>query len=75
MRVVDSFVVGGTSAGPSLPGVLLQQMLGTRIAINPISRGLFVPTPKGIKVASKGDRIILYDDDTLNVEVSDREKD
>lgn len=74
MRVVDSFVIGGTNAGPSMPGVRLQQMLGTQIFIDVLSHKLHVPTLEGTKVASKGDRIILYDDGTLDVEVSDREK-
>lgn len=67
-RVVDSFTVGGTKAGPSLPGARLQQMLGTRIVIDMSSRTLYVPTIKGVVQARTGDRIILYDDDTLEVE-------
>lgn len=67
-RVVDSFTVGGTKAGPSLPGARLQQMLGTRIVIDMSSRTLYVPTMKGIVQARTGDRIIIYDDDTLEVE-------
>ena len=67
-RVVDSFTVGGTKAGPSLPGARLQQMLGTRIVIDMSSRTLYVPTMKGIVQARTGARIILYDDDTLEVE-------
>lgn len=67
-RVVDSFTVGGTKAGPSLPGARLQQMLGTRIEIDMSSRTLYVPTMKGVVQARIGARIILYDDDTLEVE-------
>ena len=67
-RVVDSFTVGGTKAGPSLPGARLQQMLGTRIVIDMSSRTLYVPTMKGVVQARTGTRIILYDDDTLEVE-------
>ena len=67
-RVVDSFTVGGTKAGPSLPGARLQQMLGTKIVIDMSSRTLYVPTMKGIVQARTGARIILYDDDTLEVE-------
>ena len=67
-RVVDSFTVGGTKAGPSLTGARLQQMLGTKIVIDMSSRTLYVPTMKGVVQARTGDRIILYDDDTLEVE-------
>lgn len=67
-RVVDSFTVGGTKAGPSLPGARLQQMLGTKIVIDMSSRTLYVPTMKGVVQARTGARIILYDDDTLEVE-------
>lgn len=67
-RVVDSFTVGGTKAGPSLPGTRLQQMLGTRIAIDMSSRTLYVPTMKGVVQARTGARIVLYDDDSLEVE-------
>ena len=67
-KVIDSFVVGGTKAGPSLPGARLQQMLGKRIAIDMSSRTLYVPTMKGVVQARTGDRIILYGDDTLELE-------
>lgn len=67
-RVVDSFTVGGTKAGPSLPGARIQQMLGTKIVIDMSSRTLYVPTMKGVVQARTGARIILYDDDTLEVE-------
>lgn len=67
-KIVDSFVVGGTKAGPSLPGARLQQMLGTRIVIDISSRTLYVPTLKGVVQARAGARVVLYDDDTLEVE-------
>ena len=67
-RVVDSFTVGGTKAGPSLPSARLQQMLGTRIVIDMSSRTLYVPTMKGVVQARTGARIVLYDDDSLEVE-------
>lgn len=67
-KVIDYFTVGGTKAGPSLPGARLQQMLGTRIEIDMSRRTLYVPTMRGIVQASTGDQIILYDDDTLEVE-------
>lgn len=66
-RVIDNFVVGGTSAGPSMPGAYLQRMLGSRITINIFTHELTVPTPNGLVIASKGDEIILYDDGTLEV--------
>ena len=66
-RIIDSFVVGGTPAGPSMPGAYLQRMLGTRITINIFTHELTVPTPDGLTIASKGDEIILYDDGTLEV--------
>lgn len=67
-KVIDSFTVGGTKAGPSLPGARLQQMLGTRIKIDMFSHRLLVPTPNGVAVANIGDCVVLYDDDTLGVE-------
>lgn len=67
-RIIDSFVVGGTPAGPSLPGYLLQRMIGTRISVNIVKHELCVPTPHGWCTACKGDRIMLYDDGTLGVE-------
>ena len=69
-NILDSFIVGGTNAGASLPGERLQAMLGTRIAMNITTRELHVPTPYGPIIAHKGDRIILYDDNTLGVELS-----
>lgn len=67
-KIVDSFVVGGTALGPSLPGTRLQQMLGSRIEILFGRMQLAVPTQNGRVIARRGDRIILYDDDTLEVE-------
>lgn len=67
-KVIDYFTVGGTKAGLSLPGARLQQMLGTRIEIDMSRCTLYVPTMRGIVQASTGDQIILYDDDTLEVE-------
>ena len=67
-KVIDSFTVGGTKAGPSLPSARLQQMLGTRIVIDMSSRTLYVPTMKGVVQARTGARIVLYDDDSLEVE-------
>ena len=67
-KVIDSFLVGGTKAGASLPGARLQQMLGKTIAIDMSSRTLYVPTMKGVVQARIGDRIVLYDDDSLEVE-------
>ena len=52
-KVIDSFTVGGTKAGPSLPGARLQQMLGTRIEIDMSSRTLYVPTLKGRCTSSR----------------------
>ncbi len=74
-RVVDSFTVGGTKAGPSLPGARLQQMLGTRIAIDMSSRTLYVPTMKGVVLARTGARVVLYDDDSLEVEYGQQDED
>ena len=67
-KIVDSFVVGGTASGTSLPGTRLQQMLGSRIEILFGRMQLAVPTQNGIIIANRGDRIVLYDDDTLEVE-------
>lgn len=67
-KVIDYFTVRGTKAGPSLPGARLQQMLGTRIEIDMSRHTLYVPTMRGVVQASTGDQIILYDDDTLEVE-------
>lgn len=68
MKVIDSFIIGGTKAGASMPGVKLQRMLGSRIAINIATKTLYVPTKRGIVQASRGDRIVLYEDDSLEVE-------
>lgn len=48
MRIIDSFTIGGTKVGASLPGMKLQGMLGSRIAINMASQTLYVPTKHGI---------------------------
>lgn len=66
-RIIDSFVIGGTPAGPSMPGANLQRMLGGRITINIFTHELTVPTPNGLVIARKGDEILLYDDGTLDV--------
>lgn len=70
-KVIDSFTVGGTQAGPSLPGVRLQRMLGTTIKIDMANHVLFVPNAQGAVIAGRGDRILLYDDDTLEVQNDD----
>lgn len=67
-KVIDYFTVGGTKAGSGLPGARLHQMLGMRIKIDMSRRTLYVPTMMGVVQASTGDQIILYDDDTLEVE-------
>lgn len=74
-KVIDSFTVGGTKAGPSLLGARLQQMLGTRIAIDMSSRTLYVPTMKGVVLARTGARVVLYDDDSLEVEYGQQDED
>lgn len=66
-NIIDSFTVGGTNVGASMPGVYLQRMLGTRIKIDVDMHQLTVPTPYGYVYASAGDTIVLYDDDTLAV--------
>lgn len=66
-KIIDSFTIGGTAAGASMPGAHLQRMLGTRISINIETHTLTVPTPYAWITASKGDTIVLYDDDTLDV--------
>lgn len=68
MRIIDSFTIGGTKAGPSMPGAALQGMLGSRIAINMATQTLYVPTKHGTVQARRGDRIVLYEDDSLEVE-------
>lgn len=67
-NIIDSFTIGGTAAGPSLPGVRLQQLIGTRIMVYPMERKMRVITPDGPVMAGQGDRIVLYDDGTLEVE-------
>ena len=69
--VIDSFTIGGTAAGPSMPGARLQRLIGTRIMVYPMERMLRVPTPDGPVMAEQGDRIVLYDDNTLGVEKND----
>lgn len=66
-KIIDSFTIGGTPAGASMPGIYLQRMLGTRIAINMATHTLTVPTPYGYMEAYKGDMIALYNDGTLEV--------
>lgn len=66
-KIIDSFTIGGTKAGPSMPGTRLQAMIGKRIGVNIFTRELNVPTPNGLIIAGKGDEIILYNDDTLEV--------
>ena len=66
--VIDSFTIGGTAAGPSMPGERLQRLIGTRIMVYPMERMLRVPTPDGPVMACQGDRIVLYDNGTLGVE-------
>ena len=65
--IIDSFTVGGTAAGSSLPGPRLQRLIGTQILVNIETHELRVPTPSGYVKASAGDRIILYEDNTLEV--------
>ncbi len=67
-KQVDAFTIGGTAAGPSMPGPRLQAMLGSRVLIDMYGQTLRVPTRNGCEIARKGDRIILYDDDSLEVE-------
>lgn len=67
-EVIDSFTIGGTASGPSMPGVRLQRLIGTRITVYPMECKLRVPTPNGPMMACRGDRIVLYDDGTLEVE-------
>lgn len=69
--VIDSFTIGGTKAGPSMPGMRLQRMIGTKITVYPMDRKMRVPTPDGPVMAEQGDRIVLYDDNTLGVEKND----
>ena len=65
---IDSFTVGGTRLGPSMPGTRLQQMLGSRIGIDIVTKTLQVPTKRGIVIAKTGDRIVLLSDNSLEVE-------
>lgn len=66
--VVDSFIIGGTKAGMSMPGRRLQKMIGNVIKIDIASRKLYVPTANGTITAAVGDKIIMYQDDSLEVE-------
>ena len=68
LRIVDSFKVGGSNAGPSMPGYRLQRMLGTRISIDIVNKTLTVPTRQGPVIARQGDVINLWSDDSLEVE-------
>ena len=68
---VDAFTVGGSKAGPSMPGPRLQQMLGSRILVNMDAHMLYVPTKHGLDTAQAGDRIVLWSDDSLEVEHAD----
>ena len=65
---VDAFTIGGSKAGPSMPGPRLQRMLGSRILIDMEGHRLMVPTKRGPVIAREGDRIILWSDDSLEVE-------
>lgn len=67
-NIIDSFTIGGTAAGPSMPGARLQRLIGTRIVVYPRDRKMRVPTPDGPVMAGQGDRIVLYDDGKLEVE-------
>ena len=68
IREVDSFTIGGTNAGPSMPGPRLQKIIGQRILVNMEAHMLHVPTKHGWEIAQAGDRIILYSDDSLEVQ-------
>lgn len=68
LKQVDSFVIGGTKAGPSMPGPRLQQIIGSRVLVNMEDHTLMVPTREGPEIAKAGDRIVLYSDDSLGVE-------
>lgn len=70
-RIIDSFVIGGTPVGPSMPEAYLQRLLGSKIAINIFTHELTVPTQNGLIIASNGDEIILYDDGALEVKKHD----
>lgn len=74
-KVIDSFTIGGTAAGPSLPGAVIQKALGSTIEIDMFSKSLFVPTPDGIKRARQGDRVLAYDDGTFAVEYKEQSHD
>ncbi len=65
---VDSFTIGGSKAGPSMPGPKLQAQLGSRILIDMHNHLLHVPTRQGWVLAQAGDRIVLWSDDSLEVQ-------
>jgi len=65
---VDAFTIGGTKAGPSMPGPKLQAQIGSRILIDMNNHLLHVPTRQGWVIAQAGDRIILWSDDSLEVQ-------
>lgn len=68
---VEAFTIGGTHSGLSMPGPRLQRMLGSRILINMEAYMLHVPTKHGWEIAQEGDRIVLWSDDSLEVEHAD----
>lgn len=65
-KVIDEFTIGGIGSRPSLPGDKLQRLLGSRIRIDVAAQELIVPTKSGVVIARRGDRIVLYDDGTLD---------
>lgn len=67
-RIVDSFTVGGTKAGMSMPGPQLQTMLGRRIQISVETMTLYVQTEHGVEMARRGDKVVLFEDGMLEVE-------
>lgn len=73
--VIDSFTIGGTAAGPSLPGAVIQKALGSVIKIDMVNHELHVPTTGGVKAAMPGDRVLAYDDGTFDVEYKGRSHD
>ena len=67
-KIVERFLIGGSSIGPSMPSARLQRAIGREIEIDILSQTLLVPTSTGRVRASKGDRIICYDDGSYEVE-------
>lgn len=74
MKEIERFTVGGTAAGPSIPGPVFQEALGTTISMNIDAKTLYVPAGRAnssgayrIKIARKGDTIAAYDDGTFDV--------